>query len=297
MKVIQNNNTTAEDNQKKMMDISVIERRLPPKLPRSHHSVIKLRGVSKHFKVGESLVRAIQDIDLTLYSGEFVIVYGPSGCGKSTFLHMVLGIEEPTIGTIEMRNEDIYNMESDVRTKFRREKIGMVFQQSNWIKSLNVWENVAYPLWLSSYDDHSAYERALKYLNDVGMKEYAHHKPSELSGGQQQRVALARALITDPWIIIADEPTGNLDTDSSAEIMRLLTWLNREKRRMVIMVTHEMAFLDLATRRVGMKDGHILFDEHDEIVRPKKVLKKASKKKTIGEKSKMTGKKEAKKTT
>jgi len=269
--------TKAENNQKKMMDISVIEHSLPPKLPRSHHTVIKLRGVSKHFKIGESLVRAVQNIDLTLYSGEFVIVYGPSGCGKSTFLHMVLGIEDPTTGTIEMRGEDIYKMQSDARTQFRREKIGMVFQQSNWIKSLNVWENVAYPLWLSSYDDKSAYERALKYLNDVGMQEYAHHKPSELSGGQQQRVALARALITDPWIIIADEPTGNLDTDSSAEIMRLLTWLNREKRRMVIMVTHEMAFLDLATRRVGMKDGHILFDEHDEISHPKKTRKKSTK--------------------
>ena len=139
----------------------------------------------------------------------------------------------------------------------------MVFQQSNWIKSLNVWENVAYPLLLSGYDEESAKLRSMEVLREVAMDSVATKKPAELSGGQQQRVALARALSTDPWIIMADEPTGNLDTASSTEIVTILARLNREHGRTVIMVTHDMNFLPLATRRVGIVDGEIVDDDHD----------------------------------
>lgn len=154
-------------------------------------------------------------------------------------------------------------MNEEERANFRREKIGMVFQQSNWIKSLNCWENVAYPLWLSGFSEEEAKKRALAVIDQVEMSEYLNHRPMDLSGGQQQRLALARALSTDPWMIVCDEPTGNLDTQSGEEIIELLGRLNRQGRRMILMVTHEINFLPIATRRIAVKDGRIIGDEHD----------------------------------
>lgn len=245
------------------IDITEIESKLPPKVERSHHEVVKIRKLKKSFAVGHTFVHILKDISATLYSGEFVMIYGPSGCGKSTLLHSILGLEPPTSGSIFLRGKDLYAMESEERTNFRREKIGMVFQQSNWIKSLSVLENVAYPLFLSGYKYIDAIKKAQETLQEVEMGSYAKQRPTELSGGQQQRIAMARAIITDPWILIADEPTGNLDTQASSDIMHLLALLNRKKRRMVVMVTHEINFLPIATRRIGMKDGAIIYDEHD----------------------------------
>lgn len=245
------------------IDIAAIESKLTPKVRRSHHEVVKIRDVNKDFLVGHTKLHILKNISATLYSGEFVIIYGPSGCGKSTLLHSILGLEPPTTGHIFLRDHDLYSMTNDERTNFRREKIGMVFQQSNWIKSLTVLENVAYPLFLSGVEYPEALKKAQKMLIEVEMGEYAKQRPTELSGGQQQRIAMGRALMTDPWILIADEPTGNLDTQASADIMHLLATLNRVKRRMIIMVTHEMQFLPIATRRIGMKDGEVLYDEHD----------------------------------
>lgn len=245
------------------IDIQAIEQTLPPKKQRSHHELIQIDHVNKYFAVGTSRIHILKHIHMTLYSGEFVIIYGASGCGKSTLLHTILGLEAPTTGTVHLRGRNMYEMNTTERTHLRREKIGMVFQQSNWIKSLSVQENVAYPLHLSGAPYERAMERALQMIEEFGMKEHAYKKPTELSGGQQQRIALARALITDPWIIVADEPTGNLDTAASAEMIRLLALLNREKRRMIVMVTHEIAFLPIGTRRIGMRDGQIVYDEHD----------------------------------
>jgi len=245
------------------IDIGSIEAKLPPKVERSHHEVVKIRKLEKKFPVGHTFVHILKGISATLYSGEFVMIYGPSGCGKSTLLHSILGLEPPTSGHIFLRNKDLYAIGNDERTNFRREKVGMVFQQSNWIKSLSVLENVAYPLFLSGYKYHDALIKAKEALKEVEMETYTTQRPTELSGGQQQRIAMARAIITDPWIVIADEPTGNLDTEASSEIMHLLALLNRKKRRMVIMVTHEINFLPIATRRIGMKDGTIINDEHD----------------------------------
>jgi putative ABC transport system ATP-binding protein len=245
------------------INIKEIESRLPPKLKRSHHTVIKLENISKSFMLGERRLQVLHKIELNFYSGEFVILYGPSGCGKSTFLHTVLGLESPTQGQVFLREHNLYEMNNDERTAFRREKIGMVFQQSNWIKSLKVWENVAYPLYLAGYGSSEAKTKALNVLAEVEMASYAENMPTQLSGGQQQRVALARAISTDPWIIICDEPTGNLDTIAGAEIITLLAKLNRQGRRMILMVTHDMSFLPLATRRVAMRDGAIIYDEND----------------------------------
>lgn len=246
-----------------IIDIQKIQSELPAKKRRSHHEVVKLKGVTKSFKTGRIETKVLKGIDLILYSGEFVIIYGPSGCGKSTLLHTIIGLEPPNSGKVFLRGIDLYQLDSDERAEVRRKKIGMVFQQSNWIKSLRVWENVAYPLWLEGKDDELVKDRVREVLKEVEMEEFFDYHPMELSGGQQQRVALARALITDPWIIVADEPTGNLDTQSGEEIIKILAKLNREKRRMILMVTHEINFLPIATRRIGIKDGEVVKDEHD----------------------------------
>ena len=246
-----------------ILNIEEVEKKLSEKMPRSHHAVVQLRKIKKEFKLGVADVEVLKGIDLTLYAGEFVIIYGPSGCGKSTLLHTMLGLEKPDKGKVFLRGENLYDMDATTRTNFRREKIGMVFQQPNWIKSLSVWENVAYPLYLNGSNDINAKQRALEMLKELEMEEYANQKPMALSGGQQQRVALARALAVDPWVIMADEPTGNLDTKSSADLIEILARLNRERSRTVIMVTHEINFLPIATRRVGMMDGAVVADEHD----------------------------------
>ena len=245
------------------IDLGTIEKTLAHKHARSHHEVVKVRNVYKKFKIGEDEVPVLKHLDVTFYSGEFVMIFGPSGCGKSTFLHTVLGLEEPTSGKVFLRDIDLYSLPTDDRATFRHEKIGMIFQQSNWIKSLNVVDNVAYPLMLSGVKYADARGLALERLHEVGMEMHAKQKPTELSGGQQQKVALARALVTNPWIIVADEPTGNLDTTSGYEVVHMLAWLNRVKRRMIIMVTHDNRFLNIATRRVHMTDGKIVNDEHD----------------------------------
>lgn len=257
-------NMSAKSQESLGVDIAALESRLPPKHKRSHKAILKVRGVNKMFKIGERDIHILKDVDLTFYAGEFAIIYGPSGCGKSTLLHSMLGLEEPTTGKVTLRNQEIYAMSSDERTNWRREKVGMVFQQANWIKAYNVWENVAYPLYLSGTSMEEAKARASEVLTEVGLAEWMNHRPTELSGGQQQRVALARALATDPWILIADEPTGNLDSLAGTELLELLVNLNREKHRTIIMVTHDMAFLPLANRRILIKDGMIVGDERDE---------------------------------
>lgn len=247
----------------KQIDLGMIEQTIAHKHPRSHHEVVKMRDVYKKFKVGGAEVPVLKHITVTFYSGEFVMIFGPSGCGKSTFLHTMLGLEEPNSGKVFLRDADLYSMSHDDRATFRHQKIGMIFQQSNWIKSLSVVENVAYPLMLSGASHKEAGELALERLHEVGMDMHARQRPTELSGGQQQKVALARALVTNPWIIVADEPTGNLDTRSGYEVVHMLAWLNRVKRRMIVMVTHDNRFLNIATRRIHMTDGAIISDEHD----------------------------------
>lgn len=246
------------------VDLAALEHSLPDKSVRSHHVAIRLSKVHKHFGSGASKVTVLRNVSCSIYSGEFVIISGPSGSGKSTILHTMLGLEEPSSGSVRLRGEHIYKLSTTERTKFRREKIGMVFQQSNWIKSLSVWENVAYPLWLTMISPQMARERAFAVLESVGLtSDLAEKVPTELSGGQQQRASLARALITDPGIIIADEPTGNLDTNSGTEVIRLLADLNRTQRKIIVMVTHDTQFLPIANRKILVKDGSIVYDTHD----------------------------------
>ena len=246
------------------VDIKAIEANLPKKRPRSHHVLIKLKKVGHVFyQEGEKTV-ALKEINLNLYSGEFVIISGPSGSGKSTLLHVMLGLERPTKGEVYLRGTELYReLTPSDRRLYRRKRVGVVFQQSNWINSLSVVDNVAYPLWLAGWKRAEAKLRALKLLDQVGLSQWAKYLPTQLSGGQQQRAALARALATDPGIIMTDEPTGNLDTKAGSEIVSLLARLNREDRRMIVMITHDVSFLPIATRRIILKDGQIIYDQHD----------------------------------
>jgi len=240
---------------------SIIKDLLPAK-KRSHSVVIRVSKVNKSFKVGSRRVKILKGIDLSIYSGEMAIIFGPSGCGKSTLLHTMLGLEKPDKGRVFLRKKSLYRMGEDIRSRWRRLKVGMVFQQSNWIKSLSVKENVAYPLYLADSDTKAVNLKAIEMLKWVGMEWAAEKAPMELSGGEQQRVSLARALITDPGIIFCDEPTGNLDSINGMNLMKILINLNRgEGRKAIVMVTHERAFLPYANRRIFMQDGKIIKDE------------------------------------
>lgn len=229
--------------------------------------IIEIKKLNKEFTVGKNQVHILKDIDLEIFNGEFVILFGPSGCGKSTLLNSIIGLEAPTSGEITVRGEDIYKLEEDARAKFRRSKFGMVYQQPNWIKSLNVAENIAYPLMISGSKKKNAIKRANHVLDLFGLSEYTKYIPTELSGGQQQKTAMCRAFVTNPWILIADEPTGNLDSVSSEDVMNIFKFINEESKRTILMVSHNLEYEKYATKVVYMRDGHI-----EKVVDRKKVV-------------------------
>lgn len=227
-----------------------------------HDIIVKTKGLKKEFAPeGGTPTPVLRGIDLEIGATDFAIIYGPSGCGKSTLLHSLIGLETPSEGTVHIRDTDIYKLNPEERAIFRAQKFGMVFQAWYWIKSLSVWENVALPLLINGEKESVARKKAMEQLREVGMDKYATKRPSQLSGGEQQRVELARALINNPWIIVADEPTGNLDSKSSDEIIDLLKNLNKHHKRTIIMVTHNLAYLPLATRKIAMKDGLVIESE------------------------------------
>ncbi|MEI7891066.1 MAG: ABC transporter ATP-binding protein [bacterium] len=249
-------------------------------------AIIEIRDVYKNFNVGEQTVEVLKGITFDICQGDFFIIFGRSGCGKSTLLYTILGLEPPTTGKVFFLGEDIYkDSEEDRKTEFRRKHIGMVYQQSNWIKSLSVLDNVSLPLVLLGINKHEARERGLKMLGKVDMQQWARYNPAELSSGQQQKVAVARALVTDPEVIVADEPTGNLDYESGRNLMHLLGDL-RFMGKTIIMVTHDLEYLEYAKNILRMKDGSIvaMYDEtnKNEIlssISHKKVLSKETNKK------------------
>lgn len=219
--------------------------------------IIEIKNLYKSFRVGKGEVEVLRNINLKIYPGEFVIIFGPSGCGKSTLLNTLVGLEQPTQGKVMVRGTDFYGLDQDERSEFRRRKFGIVYQQSNWIKSLSVMENVAFPLAIAGQSYRKGLDRASKLLKLFRLDEYEQNAPTELSGGQQQRVSVVRALVSNPWIIVADEPTGNLDTTSAADLMYVFQFLNNESRRTVIMVTHNAEYEKYATKIVKMEDGRI----------------------------------------
>lgn len=219
---------------------------------------VKVKGLKKNYIVGEQDVEVLRGMDFEIYSDDFAVIFGPSGCGKSTLLNIILGLEVPSSGEILVLDEPIYkDTDEDMRSKFRKKHVGMVYQQANWIKSLDIQENVAFPLMLQGIEKAEAIIRANEILSKVSMKEWASYHPLELSSGQQQRVSLARALITNPSIIVADEPTGNLDFQSGQDMMQLLADFNKQGK-LIVMVTHDLEYLKYSTRLLKMFDGRLV---------------------------------------
>lgn len=217
--------------------------------------LLKVEKIKKNFLIGGQTIEVLKGIDLEMTRGDFGIIFGPSGCGKSTLLHTILGMEKPSEGKIYFDGVDLYALSEDEIVENRKNKIGVVFQQSIWIKSLNVLENVSFPNRLSGMLKSEAENRAMEFLKEVKLEAWSYHQPSELSSGQQQRVSLARALTTDPIMIVADEPTGNLDTASGDELMNLLSDLNKKKGKTILMVTHDLEYLKYANRLYHIIDG------------------------------------------
>lgn len=221
--------------------------------------LFKIQNVFKAFHVGDQDVSVLKNISLEIASGDFMIIFGPSGCGKSTLLHTILGLEGPTRGSVYFVGKNLYeSLTEDERCDFRKEHTGIVYQQPNWIKSLTVVENVAFPLQLVGEDRFRALDKAVAVLKTVEMLNWSSYVPTELSSGQQQRVALARALVTNPEVIITDEPTGNLDYESGQDLMKLLTTLNKEHKKTIVMVTHDLEYLKYARTAVKMFNGGIV---------------------------------------
>ncbi len=223
-----------------------------------HQSVITTENVSKVFDLGKRKIQALSNINLDIKSQDFLVIFGPSGCGKSTLLNIIAGADEPTSGTVIVRDRNIFNMTEDERGIFRSKKMGIIYQMAYWIKSLNVVENVAMPLIIEGARAKKAVEKAMDLLRELKIDKLATQNPSQLSGGEQQKIGFARALISNPHIIIADEPTGNLDSTSSDEIMSLFHTLNIQYKKTILLVTHNQAYWDMGTKRIEMKDGNII---------------------------------------
>lgn len=232
--------------------------------------VIEIKELYKDFELAkENVSNVLRGINFEVFFGEFVIIFGPSGCGKSTLLNTILGLEVPTKGIVKIRDRNIYSLNESERAEFRRQKFGMVYQQFNWIKSLNVVENVALPLTIAGHSEKTAIKRALHLLEIFKLEKFARYHPNQLSGGQQQRAATARALVLNPWLLVADEPTGNLDKNSAIELMELFKSLNEKSKRTIICVTHNFEYERFASKVVFMEDGKFV-----DIINKRKVLSK-----------------------
>ena len=220
--------------------------------------VIQVKNLYKIFRVGDEKVRALNGVDLTIYKGEFCAIVGTSGSGKSTMLNMLAGLEKPTKGEVIVAGQHLENMTENQLVKFRREKVGFIFQSFNLLGTMNAIENVALPLTFRGVDKKIREAKAVKMLKLVGLSKHMLHRPNEMSGGQQQRVGVARALVLDPEIIFADEPTGNLDSHTSAEVLGLMRKVVQEKNQTMVMVTHDNHLAGFADRIFHIIDGKIV---------------------------------------
>ena len=218
--------------------------------------VLKIENLKKVYGSGETEVKALDDISFQVEEGEFIAIIGPSGSGKSTLLHSIAGLEKPTSGKVYFYDKDIYKMNKKELTILRRQKIGIIYQFYNLIPTLNVEENITLPIELDRKKiDTKKLDEIIKFL---GLEKRKKHLPNELSGGQQQKVAIGRALMINPTIILADEPTGNLDSKSSEEIMQVLKKANKDYKQTIIMITHNLEIAKLADRIIKIEDGKII---------------------------------------
>jgi putative ABC transport system ATP-binding protein len=218
--------------------------------------MLELTDVVKEYRVGQQRVRALDGISLSIHAGEFTSIIGPSGSGKSTLLHLLGALDSADSGSITFQGAEIGGLSDDRQSEFRRHRVGFVFQFFNLLPTLTAWENVAIPKLLDGSGLRKAKPRALELLDLVGLRERAEHRPAELSGGQMQRVAVARALIMDPPLVLADEPTGNLDSKTGAAILELLGEITRAGNS-VVMVTHDLGVAQYCDRVITLRDGQI----------------------------------------
>ena len=221
--------------------------------------ILSIEHLTKVYGTGPAAVRALDDVSLTIAAGEFVAIVGSSGSGKATLMHLMGGVDRPTSGTVLMNGEDVYKRTDEQLAVFRRREVGLVYQFYNLIPVLDVEENITLPVRM---DGRKVNEQRLHALvSSLGLKGFEHHLPNQLSGGQQQRVAIGRALMNSPAIVLADEPTGNLDSKNSAEIMRLLRSSNRDLHQTLVVITHDEDVALMAPRVIAIEDGRVVSDE------------------------------------
>jgi putative ABC transport system ATP-binding protein len=222
--------------------------------------MIELTDLNKNYGASKS-VHALRNLSLQIPAGERVAIMGPSGSGKSTLLNLICGLDQPTSGSVRVEGVELAGLNDDARSRLRRQKIGMIFQTFNLLPTLTALENVALPLRLQGLSRHAARDRASAMLDRVGLRDRARHRPDELSGGERQRVAIARALIFRPPLLLGDEPTGNLDSATGEEILKLLDHLHSEYKSTIVLVTHNAQAASHCDRVVSLYDGEIVADE------------------------------------
>ena len=226
-----------------------------------NNNLISVQGVSKVFKVGEENFTALRDINLEIDSGSFMSFVGPSGSGKTTILNLIGGLDVPTAGNIFFKNTKLSAMNRNQMAQYRRKNIGFIFQTYNLLPVYSVYENILFPLLLNGSKEKDARERVMNIINKVGLSGQVKKRPSQLSGGQCQRVAIARALVKDPLLILADEPTANLDSKNSLQILELMSELNKQYKAAVVFSTHDEKVTRYVRREVGLEDGKIISDK------------------------------------
>ena len=220
--------------------------------------IIEVKDVHKYFKMGENLVHALRGVSMTINQGDFVFIIGPSGSGKSTLLHLIGALDVPTDGEIYFEGKKLSQMEEDILSTIRRKKIGFIFQAFNLMTSLTALENVTIPLIPSGVDEEVANNKAIKLMSMLGLRDRIYHTPNQLSGGQQQRVAIARSLINDPIIVLADEPTGEVDSVTGNEIFDYLRMMNKKFNKTFVIVTHDMEYIKRGDKIFKIHDGKIV---------------------------------------
>jgi len=225
--------------------------------------MLELRSARKYYSTDAGDIRAVDDISLTVHPGELVALFGPSGSGKTTLLLLAAGLLRPDLGEVRFENRDLGSLTKAEVLEYRRTKLGFIFQNFNLMPGMDAEENVALPLLLRSIDHREASKRALRALEDVGLLARAGHPPAKLSGGEQQRVSIARALVGEPKLILADEPTGNLDTETGDAVLELLSSLPRERDAAMILVTHDARVARYADRVLAMRDGTLVSYNHE----------------------------------
>ncbi|MGD2162079.1 MAG: ABC transporter ATP-binding protein [Anaerolineales bacterium] len=228
-------------------------------------NVVQTKNLTRIFGSGAAQVVALDHVSLHVGHGEFVAVMGPSGCGKSTLLHLIGGLDRPTEGSVMIEGQDLSALDDDALTDLRRKRIGFIFQFFNLIPTLNALDNTALPLVLGGTKPAEAQARAEEWLKRLNVAERRAHRPEELSGGERQRIAIARALVTEPSLILADEPTGNLDSQAATDFTSLLRETVDRWERSILLVTHDDRISSYADRVLQMKDGHILNEQHNQI--------------------------------